>query len=112
MELGVKVTVTGVIVPYAFTNEESGEEIGLVHLRVPGDIVSVSVDPDMARKMREGETWTVIGTGVVSKKKGRLSISPAESMKRVAVPNAASGPKIDFGDEVALAGAASAAARK
>ena len=112
MELGVKVTVTGVIVAYAFTNEETGEEVGLVHLRVPGDVVGVRVDPELARKMKEGETWTVTGTGVVSKTKGRLSISPAESMKRVAVPNASAGPKIDFGDEAALAGAASAAARK
>lgn len=103
MNLGIKVEVVGQIIPYSFANEETGELIGLVHLRVPGDVVSVNVDPDIAKKMREGETWRVRGTGVVRKKSGKLVISPAESLERVGVAANAAGPTVNFGDDAKLA---------
>lgn len=125
-ELGIFVRVTGDIIPYAFANDQTGEEIGLVHLRVPGDVVSVNVEPSVARRMQEGERWTVEGLAIVRKKKGALHIATPFSMKRVSQTRAAGGPTIDFGDDAsggntsrtnpvggaAAAGPSNAAARK
>lgn len=97
-ELRLFVIVTGEIVPYAFANEQTGEEIGLVHLRVPGDIVSVNVEPHIARRMKEGERWTVEGLALVRKKKATLHIATPFKMKRVTLTRSNAGPVIDFGD--------------
>lgn len=107
MDLALKVEVTGVIVPYAFTNSDTGEEVGLVHLRVPGDVVSVNVDPAIANRMREGETWQVSGIAIVRKKKATLHISEPHSFKRLAQSSAAAGPTFDFGDKPFVKGGVS-----
>lgn len=94
----MSVTVVGEIVPYSFADKESGELLGLVHLRVPGDVVSVDVDPSVADRMREGETWRVTGGAIVRKAKGRIHINRPESLKRLSAARAAGGPSVDFGD--------------
>lgn len=102
--LGIEVTVTGEIVPYAFTNAESGEEIGGVNLRVPGDVVKVGVDPEVAARMRQGEIWQATGRATISKardgKPASLRIYEVHSLKRLqAVREHAGGPVIDWGDD-------------
>jgi len=103
MDYGIVVEVTGEIVPFSFANESTGEQVGLVHIRVPGDVVSVSVDPELAGRMREGEVWRVRGLGSVSKKKGQLRIVRPEELVRLREPSSASGPRVTF--DLAQAGA-------
>lgn len=111
-DLGIVVKVTGDIIPYAFANDQTGEEVGLVHLRVPGDIVSVNVDPDVARRMKEGERWTVEGLAIVRKKKATLHIATPFSLKRVSSSRAAGGPVIDFGDATPTSNASTTSATR
>jgi len=96
MDYGIVVEVTGEIIPFSFANESTGEQVGLVHIRVPGDVVGVSVDPSLAEKMREGEVWRVRGLGSVSKKKGQLRIVRPEEMTRLREPASANGPRVTF----------------
>ncbi len=63
---GILATVTGEIVPYAFTNTETGEDIGGINLRIPGDVVRVAVPAELAEKMQTGEIWSVVGRCMVS----------------------------------------------
>lgn len=96
-DLGCVLTVVGEIVPMAFADKETGEDIGYVQLRVPGDLVTMNVNADVARKMKEGEVWEVVGGCMVRKKSGRLHVHEPRSLRRLRAAQVdEKGPKIVF----------------
>ena len=95
--LGVVVEVTGEVVSYEFADQETGEVIGGLNLRVPGDTVGVSLSAEDARKVKTGEIWTVKGKASVSKKGSKLRITHPTSLVRERQLEAADGPSFDFG---------------
>lgn len=97
MDLRIEVTVCGEIVPYAFADKDTGEQVGLVHLRVPGDTVSVNVEPRYAERMQEGQVWEVSGLASVRKKRATLYIHEPQSFKLIRDKRNTSGPTFDFG---------------
>lgn len=89
--LSCSVKVVGKVLPYSFENESTGEVVGLVHLQVPGAIVSADVPPDEAKKMTPGDVWEFVGLCVVRAGKGRIHINELQAARCVEKRNTGAG---------------------
>lgn len=97
IKLGAELTVTGEIQPFAFEDKSTGEMIGTVKLRIPGDEIGVMLDPKHVERMKEGQIWRVTGLLLHRKKSGKLSISrPTRFVLLQDISHAESEPEVVF----------------